>query len=371
MNETETGRPSTHTPGAPRQAPPAFERAAASDDSVGAMPAMAGPRRGLAGVPLLQKLVVADLAINVAAYLLMRGAPPGRADDITVIALFGTLLLNAALVYFALLPLRALEGTAVRVAAGDLAARVPPSRFADRNVARIGRTLNALLDRLMADRARVSHLAAQVIGAADAERAHFARELHDSTAQQLSALEMLVAATRQELGEGATPALRHRLGVMHEIATEALAEVRTLSHRVHPGVLDHLGLAGALKTLARRTLEPAGVHAIVEVDDAPVTPAVASVLYRVAQEAMANAIRHGSPASVVLRLRVDAGRAELTVADDGAGFDVARAERERPGMGLWMMQERLMLVDGELVLRSRPGEGTTVRAVARDRAEAA
>jgi len=364
----EPGGAAAQPPGAPRQAPPAFAHVAPHGAATAVVET---PLRGLAGVPLLQKLVVADLAINVAAYLMMRAAPPGRADDITLAALFGTLLLNAALVYYALLPLRELEATAVRVAGGDLDARVPPSRLADRNVARIGRTLNVLLDRLMADRHRVSLLTAQVIGAADAERAHLARELHDSTAQQLSALEMLVAATRQEI-PAATPALAHRLGVMHEIVGEALREVRTLSHRVHPGVLDHLGLAGALKTLARRILEPAGVRAAVEVpDDSAVTPTASAVLYRVAQEALANAVRHGRPRAVTLRLRVEGERAELTVIDDGAGFDVARAQRERSGMGLFMMQERLVLVDGELSIRSRPGEGTTLTAVARNAPEAA
>jgi len=332
----------------------------------------AGPPPGLAGVPLLQKLVVADMLINVAAYLLMRRSPPALLSEITLVALLVTLVLNAALVYYALRPLRALEGTARRVADGDLEARVPALRFADRNVARIGRTLNALLDRLMADRARVSRLTAQVIGAADAERAHIARELHDSTAQQLSAVEMLLAATRQELGDGAgTPALHHRLGVMAEIVTEALREVRSLSHRAHPGVLDHLGLAGALKTLARRTLEPAGLQSSVTVEEGAVTPEVASVLYRVAQEALANAVRHAQAGRVEVALRLRDGRAELTVADDGRGFDVARVERERPGMGLFMMQERLLLVDGELTLRSRPGGGTTLRAAARNRVEGA
>ncbi len=109
------------------------------------------------------------------------------------------------------------------------------------------------------------------------------------------------------------------------------------------------------------------MRAVVEVpDEAAVTPAAAAVLYRVAQEAVANAVRHGQPSAVTLRLRVEGERAELTVVDDGAGFDVARAERERSGMGLFMMRERLVLVDGELSLRSRPGAGTTLRAVARN-----
>ncbi|MBV9775318.1 MAG: sensor histidine kinase [Gemmatimonadetes bacterium] len=322
--------------------------------------------RRLLGVPLLQKLVVADLAINVLAYLLMRSAPAEHGDEITLAVLFGTLALNAAMVYYALLPLRALETTAARVASGDLLARVPPSRFADRNIARIGATLNALLERLISDRARVQYLTAQVIEAADAERAHLARELHDSTAQSLSALEMLVTATwRETPSAGASEALHQRLAVMREIVTEALHEVRTLSHRVHPAALNHLGLADALRTLVRRTLEQSGVKGTVEARvDAPVSPRVASVVYRVAQEALANALRHGRPGEVKVRLSVDGAEAVLVVADDGAGFDVREAESRRSGMGLFVMRERLVLVDGDLTIESRPGKGTVVRAVA-------
>ena len=322
--------------------------------------------RGLSRVPLLQKLVVADLVINILAFLVMRNAPVRFADEIMVASLLVTLLLNAVLVYWSLLPLRALEMTAERVAGGDLSARVPRARLADRNVARIGTTFNALLDRLLADQARVRYLSAQAIGAADAERAHLARELHDSTAQSLSAVEMLLAATLQETpATGPSAALHERLSTMREVVTEAVREVRTLSHRVHPSALEHLGLAAALDTLVRRTLLPAGVRGKVESRvDAPISPLVASVMYRVAQEAIGNALRHGSPASVGVKLEVDGSTARLTIRDDGGGFDVARAESARTGMGLFVMRERLVLIEGELGIESAAGRGTVVSAVA-------
>lgn len=342
------------------------ERAGMAPSAPGGLTAGPPAPRGLAGVPLLQKLVVADLAINLFAFFVMRSTPPDLVAEVTFAALFGTLGLNAALVYYALLPLRALEATATRVAKGDLRARVPPSRFADRNVARIGVTLNSLLDRLLSDRARVQHLTAQVIGAADAERAHIARELHDSTAQSLAALEMLVTATwRETPADGPSAALHRRLATMHETVTEALREVRTLSHRVHPAALDHLGLPDALKTLVRRTLDQSEVHGVVELRvEARAEPQVASVLYRVAQEAIGNALRHGRPRTVTVRLSVTRETAELEVADDGTGFDVAEAESRRTGMGLFLMRERLLLAGGECTIESIPGRGTVVRAVA-------
>jgi signal transduction histidine kinase len=318
--------------------------------------------RSLLGVPLLTKLVVTDLALNAAAFAALTTVPPEYGAEITVVALLATLLVNAALVYWALLPLRTLEATAVRVSAGDLGARVPRSPLADRNFVRIGRTLNQLLDHVTADRARMRHLASQVISAGDQERAHIARELHDSTAQSLSALEMLVTASLRETPAGQ---LHDRLGVMRDIVVESLAEVRTLSHNVHPRVLDDLGLVAALEFLARRTREGSGVAVRVTSDvTVELSATVASVLYRVAQEAVRNAVRHGRPRDLRVALAADGRAARLEVEDDGGGFDVAAAEADRAGMGIFLMRERLALIDGRLDIASAPGRGTRVRATA-------
>ena len=319
-------------------------------------------RRTLLDVPLLHKLVVADLVINVAAFYVVRGAPQQYANEIMLASLLVTMVLNALLVYWALLPLRVLESTAREVSAGDLAARVPRSATADRNIARIGATLNRLLDGVTADRLRIRALAAQVISAGDQERAHIARELHDSTAQQLSALEMLVTSSLREAP--ASGPLHERLGVMREIVVESLAEVRTLSHSVHPRVLDDLGPVAALEALARRTREQWGVETrVVSNVRGALSSPVASVFYRVAQEAVRNAVRHGTPGGVRISLVTEGDDvAVLEVADDGRGFDVEAAERSREGMGLFVMRERLALIDGRLEVASPPGGGTVVRA---------
>ena len=129
---------------------------------------------------------------------------------------------------------------------------MPPSRLADRDMARVGTTLNTLLDRLTEDRARVRRLAAQVISAQDEERARVARELHDSTAQMLAAVMLQLGVAAQE---STSPALDERIATLRDMAAEALEEVRTLSHTIHPRVLDDLGLAAALEWLARQTRE--------------------------------------------------------------------------------------------------------------------
>ncbi|RZK99749.1 MAG: sensor histidine kinase [Rubrivivax sp.] len=337
-----------------------------------ALPRSGGRFRRLLRMPLLQKLIVADLIINAPAFAAVSFPLPQQACIMTATLVF-TLLLNAGLVYWTLLPLRALELTAAHVAKGDLTARVPISDWTDRNVARIAFTLNALLDRLLSDQARVRHLSAQAIGAADAERAHLARELHDSTAQSLSAVDMLLTATWHETpAHPANTLLRDRLCVMQDVVRDALHEVRTLSHNVHPSALDHLGLAVALEVLVGRLLKPIGIHGTVEAHlKAPLSPPLASVLYRVAQEALGNAMRHGKPRSVSLLLVADAYSARLSIRDDGCGFDLASVESTRHGMGLFMMRERLMLVQGTLVVESDIGLGTLVRAIAPNPQEAA
>jgi signal transduction histidine kinase len=319
----------------------------------------AGWVRRLASSPLLAKILVADVLINVAAFLVVRGAPPGLGTEIMIGSLVVTVLLNAALVYWALLPLRALEGTAVRVSRGELGARVAVSPLADRNIARIGATLNALLDGLTADRARARALAAQVIGAGDRERAHIARELHDSTAQSLSALEMIITSALRDPAQ-ANP---ERLRIMHEITVQALGEVRTLSHNVHPRVLDDLGLVAAVEYLARRTREQTRLPVrVTSTELVPAPPAVASVLYRVAQAAVSNAVRHARARELRIAISTDARHVLLEVRDDGIGFDPDAAAATGAGMGLFIMRERLALVDGVLEVQSAAGAGTTVRA---------
>ena len=336
-------------------------RAAAAEplDPRPALPGLAG--RALR-VPLLGKLAGANLVIVVAALLAVvaerRSILPGSAVSILALALGLSLLVNLVLVHVALRPLSDLEATAARVSAGDLEARVPASILADRDMARVGTTLNALLDRLTEDRERVRRLAAQVISAQDEERARVARELHDSTAQMLAALMLQLGVAAKE---STSPALDERIAMLRDMAAEALEEVRTLSHTIHPRVLDDLGLAAALEWIARQTREQESLDVEVFAEDGPAIPRLpASVLYRVAQESLRNAVRHAQARRVELWLRRGPGTATLEVVDDGRGFDVRRAEERRPGMGLFSMRERVGLVNGTLALVSAPGRGTRV-----------
>lgn len=321
--------------------------------------------RRVLGIPLGWKLAGANLVLVIAAMTTAVTVHGSTAEDREMLVILATALavgfgVNLALVVLALRPLRALESTAARVRHGDLEARVEASSLADRGIRRVGVALNDLLDALLADRARVRRLASELIRAGDHERARLARDLHDSTAQTLSALVMQLSAMGREIED---PALAARFETARTAALDALEEVRMLSHTVHPRVLDDLGLPAALRHLGREMGRRAGVAIDVDASTsaAPLPVQVESTLYRVAQEAIGNALRHGAPTAIRVVLTLTGARATLEVSDDGAGFDAGTAPNDG-GLGIFSMRERIALVDGSFDLVSRPGSGTRLRA---------
>lgn len=311
-------------------------------------------------VPLAIKLLGANLlalGIVIGVLYTRSTAVPPRAA--VIVAVVVAMCVFGALAAVALLPLRGIEAVASRVWRGDFGARVDASPVADRDMKRIGRTFNLLLDGLVSDRARMQALATAVIDAGDRERAMLARELHDSTAQQLAAIILQLSAASRDSTD---LALAQRLDAIREQTKATLEEVRLLSHTVHPRVLDDLGLAAALKKLGREVGEASHLDIQVEAPaDGAVPPNPAAVLYRVAQAAVHNAVKHAGARHVTLRLTTPAGhsQASLEIADDGRGFDVADAERRRPGMGLFTMRERVGLAGGQFLVESTPGGGGT------------
>lgn len=320
--------------------------------------------RGFLAAPLSTKLAGANATIVIAALgaalYTHRGEPEdGRLLVLMTSALAVSLLVSVVLVLAALRPLRDLEQIAQHVSSGDLAARVEPSALADRNMARIGRTFNHVLDDLIADRGRARRLASEVIRAGDRQRALIGRELNESTAQVLAALNFELSALACD---SADPEMQERLGTIRGLTSEALEHVGMLAQTVYPRVLDDLGLVVAIKGFARRVREASSVDVDVYagVDTLRIPDSAAAMLYRVTEEAVNNAVRHGWAERICIRLMPAPGGVRLVISDDGRGFDVAAA-RSEPGIGLFMMQERAALAGGTFSIESGPAMGTTVQ----------
>jgi len=220
-------------------------------------------------------------------------------------------------------------------------------------VERLHHAFVRMLERLEAERRRSSSAA---LDAQEEERARVARDLHDEVNQALTGLLLRLEAAREK----APPELAGELAEIRALASRALQELLKLARQLRPTALDDLGLKAALDRhltdLERQseittTFEASG-------DIASVPQDVQIVAYRVAQEALSNAVRHSGAARVAVRLERQDGSFELSIADDGQGFTFDQASR---GLGLAGMRERALLVNGDLQVESRPKVGTSVR----------
>jgi two-component system sensor histidine kinase UhpB len=222
-------------------------------------------------------------------------------------------------------------------------------------VRRLQGSFRRMLERLEAERRRSASAALE---AQEQERARVARDLHDEVNQSLTGLVLRLEAVRSK----SPPELAAELAETRALANQAMEELVALARQLRPTALDDLGLkaalAGTAEELGRQTGIATSFGASGEFADLPGDAQL--VLYRVGQEALANAARHSGAGSIVVRLAREQQRVELTVSDDGRGFSFDEAGE---GLGLEGMRERALLVGGDLAVESRPGVGTRVRLV--------
>ncbi|HEX2129679.1 MAG TPA: sensor histidine kinase, partial [Solirubrobacterales bacterium] len=187
-------------------------------------------------------------------------------------------------------------------------------------------------------------------------RARVARDLHDEVNQSLTGLLLRLEAVRRT----APPELARELAEVRGVANRAMEELLALARQLRPTALDDLGLEAALASHARDIGRQSGITTSFDKRGSFThLPAdVQTVVYRVAQEALSNAVRHAGASRIGIHLARGAGGIALVVADDGSGFTFNQASG---GLGLTGMRERALLVGGELDVTSRPGQGTRVR----------
>ncbi len=196
--------------------------------------------------------------------------------------------------------------------------------------------------------------------AAGEERAHLARELHDSVTQALFSM-TLVTRSIELLLERDPASARARLETLRELQRDALAEMRALIFELRPASLESEGLDRALRTHSSAVQGRAGVAIVIETDDdAERLPReIEAALFRIAQEALNNVVKHAAAGNVTISLERSPERACLTVSDDGVGFEVGAVPDGH--MGLAGMRARAEKLGGRLEVESSPGRGTTIR----------
>jgi PAS domain S-box-containing protein len=214
-----------------------------------------------------------------------------------------------------------------------------------------------LADDLALGEQQIRALANGLMQAQDQEARRIAHVLHDESGQLLA----MVYISLDELAKSLSGAGKERVEKIKGLLDEVEDRLRDLSHELHPAMLDHLGLVPSLEYLASQTSKRTGIQMSIESNlRERLSPLLELTIYRVAQEAFNNAVRHAGPAAVRLRLVQDAQAIQCAIQDDGVGFD-PRATFTRGGkrgLGLPGMRERVEAVGGTLEVLSAPGEGT-------------
>jgi len=195
------------------------------------------------------------------------------------------------------------------------------------------------------------------------ERQRLARELHDSVTQALYTVNLYANATQLALSSGKEDVATEYLHELINMAREAMLDMRLLIFELHPPVLEKEGLVTALQTRLEAVEARSGIQTNFYVEGERRLPlSVETELYRLAQEALTNAIKHAKAKNVAIRLQFSERRLSFEVRDDGVGFDLMTAKHSG-GLGIQGMQERVKQIDGELMIESTPGKGTTVRVI--------
>jgi two-component system sensor histidine kinase UhpB len=274
-----------------------------------------------------------------------------------MVVLFGGLLvmlvIDLALLALVLAPVRGLARLMGDIDPLRPGLRAGVGRWASSEAEVLARALNTMLDRVEDER---RESARRALGAREAERLRIARELHDEVGQTLTAV-----ALRAERAAGGREGQREALEEISSVVQTSLADVRRIARELRPEALDDLGLTDALIALCMRVERMGATRVLRDFEGGlpALSPEVELVLYRVAQEALTNAMRHADAGEIRVTLRRADGppaAVRLSVLDNGAG----PGELDESGGGLQGMRERAMLIGAELELGSQAGGGLAV-----------
>lgn len=217
----------------------------------------------------------------------------------------------------------------------------------------------AEIDGLVETRTReLAALSTHLQNHAEKEKSELARTLHDELGGLLTAAKMDLSWLQSRLD---TPAHQERLTQLGSVLDEAMSLKRRVVEELRPSLLDHFGLATALRAYVEATCNKAGIPADMRLpDESEAIPAdLAITLFRIVQEGLINIIRHAQATHVTLEFAAGSAGYAITLQDDGHGFDPHSTQGQRQH-GIMGMQHRVRALGGSFSLESKPGQGTTL-----------
>jgi two-component system sensor histidine kinase UhpB len=217
---------------------------------------------------------------------------------------------------------------------------------------------------LRASNAEIQNLAGRLIAAQESERARIARDLHDDVSQQLAGLSIGLSSFRRRITAlGADYDVQREAAALQQRTIVLAANIRQLSHDLHPSVLQHAGLVAALTAHCDDLQREHSIEVTFRAENelGSITPEAALCLYRIAQEALRNTATHAEALHAEVRLVCTEHTAELTIADDGKGFDTTEAKRIGGGLGLLSINERVRLARGTVDIVTELNKGTRLQ----------
>jgi len=315
--------------------------------------------------PIIEKILIANAVIILigavfGTYFTRRFADQSGIALTAIFFICGvgiTVLANYVVLRAALRPLVQLSKAMESAHKGEL--QEVHIETSDPDLRRVSRSFNEMCRRLEQESITYS---AKLLSSIEEERRRIGRELHDDTSQTLAAVMVNLDLVDKAVG-GETPAVRERVATSKDLLRYTLGQIKLLVYDLRPVMLDDFGLVPTLRWYIQSYSESGGPS--IELDDEAATLRVPgdieTALFRITQEAIANAVRHSGGTKVVVRLETAPSFVSLAVIDNGRGFDPHEAIRHsQPGLGLLSIKERVELLDGTLNIESHKGRGTRV-----------
>ncbi len=333
-------------------------------------------RRRFHRLPILRRLIIGNSSViiigAVGGTFLTHYLTELRYDlDLFLIGVFAvvgillSLFVNYWIVKNTLRPLHQLRESVDQVQAGQRRERVLVADDSDPDLNRLATAIDSMLARLDERTLQLRVLSEHAVDAQEEERKRIARGLHDDTSQALSMLIINLERLENAMPPK-TPELRQRLTATRQLAIRTLEDLRKVIYGLRPTMLDDLGLVPAIRWYARSNLEEAGIQLNMEMleESVRLPPSLETTLFRIAQEAINNIVRHANAKVVSVSILRSNGNICLRIEDDGHGFDVTQVSVQAlrlRRLGLVGIRERMDLIGGDVTVESVPGQGTRLQ----------